>query len=84
MAQIDYPAMTQLISSAPAVVQESKAGFRTTEFWITIVTALSALIGALPAPDNTGGPLAAFIGAAYVISRGIAKKGVAHVEVPEA
>jgi hypothetical protein len=53
-----------------------KPGYKTTEFWLTIVVALAAFLNALPVSDPK---IRAYIGAAvvalYTISRGLAKAG---------
>jgi len=52
-----------------------KAGWKTTEFWMTILTSLSAMVGqfegAVPAPWGT--ILAAVVTAAYAIARALTK-----------
>lgn len=81
----DESAVSELISDMPAVIQETKAGYKTTEFWITIVTALAAMLEVAPVPDGTGGIAGVALAAVYALSRGIAKKGIPHVEqTPEA
>ena len=54
-----------------------KEGWKTTEFWITVFTVVNGIVGQysgfLPEP---WGLVATFVvGAAYNISRGLAKKG---------
>jgi hypothetical protein len=67
----------------PAVIQETKAGYKTTEFWLLIAyeilqqtEALVTLHGGWQKAAATVTPLLA-----YILSRGIAKKGVPN-EVP--
>ena len=67
-----------------AVKNELKAGYRTTEFWITVVVSLGSLLwgaGVLD-PEGAGtankvfGLLVSGLSAVgYTISRGLAKKG---------
>ncbi len=54
-----------------ATMRESKAGYKTTEFWITLLGVLGTQIGTLDIPAEYGAVLAA----AYVLSRGVAKAG---------
>jgi hypothetical protein len=73
-------AVGELIESLPTVVKESKSGYKTTEFWITIATALAVTLEAVPVPAKYEGIVVAVVGALYVISRGLAKQGVPVVE----
>lgn len=73
-------AITEVVSEIPAVVKESKEGYKTTEFWVAIVISLLTVLNGIPMPEKYEGFVVAALGAAYAISRGIAKKGVAHVE----
>ena len=62
----------------------AKAGYKTTEFWVTTLTSLAALIAALTSNLN---PRYAAIGAAiaeglYALSRAITKHGVALAHRP--
>lgn len=60
-------------------MKEVKSGWKTTEFWVTVFTSFgvilnqSGLLGELVLPIETVGTIAASV-AAYVLSRGIAKK----------
>lgn len=76
----DTDATEGLIEALPYVVAETKKGYRTSEFWITIVGSLLVVLDGIPLPEKYEGAVAGLIGAAYIISRGIAKKGVPHVE----
>lgn len=70
---------------APAlnlVVKESKAGYKTTEFWVGVVVALLTVLDGVPLPEKFEGGVVALIAVAYAISRGLAKNGVPHVEPP--
>ena len=68
-----------LIESLPSVIEESKAGYKTTEFWVAIVTSLLVVLNGVPLPEKYEGAVVALLGAAYAISRGLAKKGIPHV-----
>ena len=54
-----------------------KSGWKTTEFWITVFAAVSGLVsqygGLIPPP--WGLVVTSVVGAAYTISRGLAKGG---------
>lgn len=70
-----------LYSHVPGVIQETKAGYKTTEFWLTIGGAFLTQIGALHLPGKYGATIAtvALVGS-YALSRGVAKNGVPHSE----
>ena len=74
------PAVTEVVADIPAVIKETKTGYKTTEFWVTLVTAVLALVTALPIQDKA---IAGALAAAYALARGFAKQGVPAVE-PEA
>lgn len=52
-----------------------KAGWKTTEFWLTIFTGATGIIGTYGAfiPEPYGMVLTAVVTAGYTISRGLAK-----------
>lgn len=77
----DTPETRELVESIPTLVRESKAGYKTTEFWVGIILSLLVVLDGIPLPDKYEGVVAAALGAAYILSRGIAKKGVPVVEV---
>jgi hypothetical protein len=79
-------AIDEVIAAIPTVVKESKAGYKTTEFWVTIAISGLTVLGGIPMPDKYNGLVVAALGAAYALSRGIAKKGIPAIEpvVPEA
>lgn len=76
----DTSAIEEVIKDLPMVVSESKAGYKTTEFWITIATAVAASTGGIPMPEKYQGFVAAAAAIAYILSRGVAKKGTPVVE----
>lgn len=78
-AQLD-----EVVDLAPVVIKESKDGYRTTEFWVAIAAALATQFDVTSLPEKVQGYVVGAIAVAYVISRGIAKKGVPAVEVTEA
>jgi hypothetical protein len=78
----DTDALEGVLEAFPEVIKESKAGYKTTEFWVTIAGSAAALLGAVP--EKYQPIVLAVLGGAYAISRGLAKKGVPHIEVEEA
>lgn len=54
-----------------------KSGYKTTEFWITIITIANSIVSQYGQliPPPWGLVVAAVIGSAYTISRGLAKGG---------
>lgn len=63
-----------LVKDATAVVKEVKAGYKTTEFWLSAVVILLANVGALHLPGKYGPTIATAAAAgSYAISRGLAK-----------
>ncbi len=70
----------QLAPALNAIVKESKAGYRTTEFWVSVAVSLLTVLDGIPLPEKFEGAILAAIAVAYTLSRGIAKQGVPHVE----
>lgn len=66
------------------VIKESKAGFKTTEFWLAIVIAGLVVLDGIPLPEKFEGVVVTALGIAYAISRGLAKHGIPSVEVEDA
>lgn len=60
-------------------VRETKAGYKTTEFWLTVVGLIGTAVGAVPTPHDAKGYVLAALVAVYVVARGLAKNGVANV-----
>ena len=77
MSTHDTDATERLITE---VVKESKAGYKTTEFWLTIVASALIALEAIPLPEKYQGIALAAVAVGYVISRGIAKKGVPDIQ----
>lgn len=75
--EIDGDALEDAIG---AVVKESKGGVKTTEFWIAIATSVLVVLNGIPMPEQYEGYVVAALAGIYAISRGLAKKGVPHVE----
>ena len=76
------PSVHALLESVPEVVKETKAGWKTTEFWATV----AALVGVnangliLTLPDKYQGVISGALVVAYAFSRGVAKKGIPDVQ----
>lgn len=68
------------VEAAEVVIRESKAGWRTTEFWVTVIASLAVVFNGIPAPESKEGYIAAALAGLYAVSRGLAKKGVPVVE----
>lgn len=64
----------------PTILQETKAGYKTTEFWALIVWEIVSQTEVFFHLPGTWGKLVAGLGAlsAYILSRGWAKSGVAN------
>lgn len=74
------PTPEEFSEAASVVVKETKAGYRTTEFWITVITSLAVAFDGIPAPESFEGFILAGLAGFYAISRGFAKKGVPAVD----
>lgn len=71
----------QRASTGVRTFTETKAGPKTSEFILTVVFALAAIVAAYASGDDTyqrqdGWRYAALVVAAYIVSRGLAKLGV--------
>lgn len=74
-------AATDLATDIPAVIKETKEGYKTTEFWLTIVTVLLTQLQVLHLPGRYGDTIAtAAAVVAYIVSRGVAKTGIPSVQ----
>jgi hypothetical protein len=82
-AEPETGAVEDFIEKIPAIVKESKAGYKTTEFWITVVTAILVVLNGIPLPERYEGFVVTALAALYAISRGLAKQGVPDVEPAE-
>lgn len=72
--------LTGLIQRVPAAVKESKEGYKTTEFWASLVASVLVVLDVVPADGSAEGVIVGLIAAVYALSRGIAKKGTPVVE----
>lgn len=70
------------------VVRESKPGWKTTEFWVAVVTLVAVNLNGvvLTLPDKYQAIATAVVAGLYALARGLAKQGIPDVEpsVPEA
>lgn len=76
----DVDGLQDVLEHLPEVIKESKAGYKTTEFWLTIATSLLVVVDGIPMPDRYEGFVATALVVAYALSRGLAKKGIPSVE----
>lgn len=70
----------ELAPAVNAVITESKKGYKTTEFWVSVAVALLTVLDGIPLPEKFEGFVVAGIAAVYAVSRGLAKGGVPAVE----
>jgi hypothetical protein len=70
------PTVGVVKADAPALIQEAKAGWKTTEFWGAVAAALANVLTTLPYHDKA---LVTGIAALYAVGRGLAKSGSANV-----
>lgn len=86
MSDQQAPAVAQGVEHAradvPAIIKETKAGYRTTEFWVAIVGLIIVNLNGLvmTLPDKYQAIATAAIAAFYAVSRGQAKSGIPAVE----
>lgn len=64
---------------APAL-KETKAGWKTTEFWLSVASSILIALGTIPTPHDGKGFAVAGIVALYAIARGLSKAGVPTVD----
>jgi hypothetical protein len=79
----DY-ALEEVGEKLTGLHDETKWAVLTTEFWTMIVVAAAVLIATAVSDtlqDTRGWLLITILGAAYIVSRGIAKAGVGHLPV---
>lgn len=74
----DTDAISGVVEALPLVIEESKKGYKTTEFWLTIlglvVVNVNGLVMSLP--DKYQAIASAILAGLYALSRGQAKKGI--------
>lgn len=69
-----------LQAEAHAIVRETKAGYKTTEFWLSLASGFAVAFGAVPTPHDAKGIVIAALVAIYAVARGLAKKGTPNVD----
>lgn len=69
--------LEQDIHSIPAVVKETKSGYKTTEFWASAAIAVLDVVSQIPTKDKL---VATLIVVGYSIARGLAKAGVPNID----
>jgi hypothetical protein len=80
-AVAESPTVRSLETDLPPLIKETKAGWKTTEFWTGIAAALNDVISTLPPSDKIA--LTGLAGV-YAVARGIAKNGIPFVSSPGA
>lgn len=71
--------LTELQKNLPVIIGETKKGYKTTEFWVTVITSLAVVFNGIPAPESKEGYIVAFIAGLYAVARGLAKRGTPEV-----
>lgn len=76
----------QVTDDVVAVFKETKNGFKTTEFWLTLAGLAAVNLNGvvMTLPDRYQAIASAVLAGLYALSRGQAKKGVPHIEKEEA
>lgn len=71
-------AIGELATLAPQIIEETKKGYKTTEFWLTIVGLLAVNLNGvvMTLPDKWQAIGTAVLAGLYALSRGQAKKGI--------
>lgn len=80
------PGVREVVADLPTAIKETKAGYKTTEFWLTVagLVALNLNGVILTLPDKYQALGSAVLAGLYAISRGQAKSGVPTIETPDA
>ena len=68
------------LDAVTVLVKESKAGYKTTEFWTMVVGSVLVNLNAIPLPEKYEGFVTAGLMGLYALSRGLAKAGVPDVK----
>lgn len=77
---INVATLESLVAGAPGVVKETKAAYKTTEFWLALVVIVLTQLQLLHLPGKYGDTIATVAAvASYTVSRGIAKAGTPSV-----
>lgn len=78
--ETQYNETRETVEDLPKVIKETKAGYKTTEFWAVIAAALTVAFTDVPLPDDTKGLVLAALAGVYAAARALSKKGVPSVE----
>jgi len=72
------PHVHTLVADVPAVIKETKAGYKTTEFWLTVLGLIAVNLNGvvMTLPDKYQAIGSAILAGLYALSRGQAKKGI--------
>jgi hypothetical protein len=77
----DSDAIEDIITHVPEAVQETRKGYKTTEFWIVLAISVLTVLNGIPLPEKYEGIVVAALGAVYALSRGLAKQGIPDIVV---
>lgn len=79
--ETDTDALNDIIEHVPEAIEESRKGYKTTEFWLVTAISVLTVLNGIPLPEKYEGIVVAALGAVYALSRGLAKKGIPNVVV---
>lgn len=81
---VEYTEIADVEADARLVVKETKKGYKTTEFWLTILGSLAVVFNGVPLPESKEGYVVAALVGLYAVARGLAKKGIPDVRPVDA
>jgi hypothetical protein len=81
---LDDEAVKDVISDVAPLIKETKDGWKTTEFWLTLAGLAAVNLNGvvMTLPDKYQAIGSAVVIGLYALSRGAAKKGIPAVEAP--
>ena len=71
--KLTVEAETKLANDGLTLLKESKAGYKTTEFWAAVAAVISDVATDMSSKDKV---LVSVLAAVYALARGLAKSGV--------
>lgn len=76
------PKVVNVFHDIPAVIKETKAGYKTTEFWLTVLGLVAVNLNGvvMTLPDRYQAIASAILAGLYALARGQAKKGIPAIE----
>lgn len=82
---LDEDSVKEVISDIAPVIKETKEGWKTTEFWLTVAGLVAVNLNdvVMTLPDKYQAIGSAVLVGLYAVSRGSAKKGIPAVEAPK-